>query len=173
MIKYELNRMVAALCQRAGVKVIGSAGTDEKVAFLKDVLKFDVAFNYKTQSTDEILKANPFDMYWDNVGGATLDSALLHINRGGRLVSCGAISDYNGANSKIEHYAQVFKKELKFEGFIIIAHDVEEFYKTVPKWIANGEIIVKEHVYKGLDNGEAFLDLMEGRNFGKAVISFE
>lgn len=165
--------MVAALCKRAGVKTIGSAGTDEKVAFLKDVLKFDIAFNYNTTSTDDILKANPFDMYWDNVGGATLDSALLHINTKGRLVSCGAIADYNGSNSKIEHYAQVFKKELVFEGFIIINHDVEEFYETVPGWIANGEIIIKEHVYKGLDNGESFLDLMQGRNFGKAVISFE
>lgn len=61
--------MVIALCQRLGLKVIGSAGSDAKVAFLKDTLGVDVAFNYKTQSTAEILAAHPPHIYWDHVGG--------------------------------------------------------------------------------------------------------
>jgi NADPH-dependent curcumin reductase CurA len=61
--------MVIGLCKRAGLKVIGSAGSDEKVAYLRDELKVDVAFNYKKESTRDILSANPFELYWDNVGG--------------------------------------------------------------------------------------------------------
>lgn len=60
--------MVIALCHRLGVKVIGSAGSDEKVAFLKNELKVEVAFNYKTTSTAEVLAKHPFELYWDHVG---------------------------------------------------------------------------------------------------------
>lgn len=65
--------MVAQLCQRLGLKVIGSAGSSEKVAYLKDVLKFDAAWNYKTAGeTEKQLKANPFEIYWDHTGGRFL-----------------------------------------------------------------------------------------------------
>lgn len=77
--------------QRGGLQVIGSAGSDDKVAFLKELGCFDVVFNYKTESTRDILEANPPDIYFDNVGGATLEAVLDTINKFGRIIACGAL----------------------------------------------------------------------------------
>ena len=73
------------------MKVIGSAGSDDKVAFLKELGCFDVVFNYKTESTRAILGANPPDIYFDNVGGATLEAVLDTINKFGRIIACGEL----------------------------------------------------------------------------------
>ncbi|KAM0756381.1 NAD(P)-binding protein [Meredithblackwellia eburnea MCA 4105] len=169
-----VGQMVIGLCKRLGLRTIGSAGSDDKVDFLKNELQVDVAFNYKTTSTKEILSKEKFHIYWDNVGGETLDDVLATIEEGGRIVSCGMISLYNGESYGVKNTAEIFKKQLKFEGFIVIKHDVSEFYKTVPGYIASGEIYSpKEHIIKGLDNGEGLLDVMKGGNFGKSVITFE
>lgn len=78
--------------------MIASAGTDEKVKFIEEKLGVDRAFNYKTASIEGELKAfGPIDIYFDNIGGATLDAALGAMARtGGRIVACGMISTYNG-----------------------------------------------------------------------------
>jgi NADPH-dependent curcumin reductase CurA len=129
--------MVVCLAKRAGVKVIGSAGSDAKVAYLRDELKVDVAFNYKKESTREVLAANPFEMYWDNVGGkrgiarqvakagfdesplagATLEAVFDTIKEFGRIVACGAISEYNTKNPYgVKNTFNVFAKSLLFQG---------------------------------------------------------
>lgn len=166
-----VGQMVAALSQREGVKVVGSAGSDEKVKFLLEELKFDAAFNYRTQDTEEFLtKYGPYQMYWDNVGGPTLDAVLATIEDHGRIVACGSISGYNGEVYGLKNVHSFFAKQLKLEGFIVIQQDIDAFYNTVPGFIASGEIKPKEHIIKGLDNGESFLDLLKGKNFGKAII---
>ncbi|CEQ38973.1 SPOSA6832_00445 [Sporobolomyces salmonicolor] len=144
-----VGQIAGQLAKREGLKVIGSAGSDSKVAFLKEI-GFDVAFNYKTEDTQAVLEANPFSLYFDNVGGATLDAVLATIQPGGRIIGCGSVSR-----------------------FIVFMHDLTEFQKVMPGLVKNGEIKIKEHVTKGIDNGEAFLDMLEGRNEGKAVISLE
>jgi NADPH-dependent curcumin reductase CurA len=97
--------------------VIASAGTEEKVAYLRDELKVEVAFNYKTESTEKVLKANPFNAYWDNVGGQTLETVLNTISEFGRIVACGAIADYNTQNPYgIKNSFQVVAKSLLMQG---------------------------------------------------------
>lgn len=81
-----LGSVVVQLAKLAGLKVIASAGSDDKVAYLRDELGADIAFNYKTTSTEDILKENPFDIYFDNVNGETLDIALTAGNDGARFL---------------------------------------------------------------------------------------
>ncbi|TNY18672.1 NAD(P)-binding protein [Rhodotorula diobovata] len=170
-----VGQIAGQLAKRDGLTVIGSAGSDDKVAFLKEI-GFDVAFNYKTTSTQEVLEQHPPTVVFENVGGETLDTILDTIQPKGRIIACGAVSQYNVPFEQrygVKNTSNVVTKRLRYEGFIVSNHDQTEFDATMPKLIANGEIKIKEHVSKGIDNGEAFLDMLEGRNFGKAVVSFE
>ncbi|GAA6005633.1 hypothetical protein JCM10207_005277 [Rhodosporidiobolus poonsookiae] len=170
-----VGQIVGQLAKREGLKVIGSAGTDEKVEFIKS-LGFDVAFNYKTTSTLDVLKEHPIDLYFDNVGGETLDNVLETINNKGRIIACGSVSQYNIPKDKqyrLANTAVVVTKTLRWEGFIVFQHDLSTFQREFPKLIKSGEIKVKEHITKGIDNGEAFVDMLAGKNHGKAVISLE
>lgn len=171
-----VGQMVINLAHRAGLKVIASAGADEKVEFLRNELNVEVAFNYKKEDTAKILSEHPFQLYFDNVGGETLEAVLNHIEPRGVLIECGQISAYNGDGHPIPNTFQIVAKQLRMEGFIILQSpvDTEAFYKFVPGAIADGSLKKpKEHVVKGLDQGEAFVDLLTGGNFGKSVISFE
>lgn len=116
---------------------------------------------------------------FDNVGGETLDLVLGKINTHGRIIACGAISQYNLKPEEqygVKNTFQVISKQLSWNGFIILsANDegAEEFYREVPGRIKRGEIKVREHVVKGLDNGEAFVDMLTGKSQGKAVYVLE
>jgi len=91
-----VGQVVCQIAKAAGLRVIGSAGSDDKVRFLKEELRIDQAFNYKTVSTaEELKKFGGIDIYWDNVGGVTLEAALEAMNKFGRIVGCGNISNYN------------------------------------------------------------------------------
>ncbi|GAA6006453.1 hypothetical protein JCM10207_004939 [Rhodosporidiobolus poonsookiae] len=173
-----VGQVTIGLARAAGAKVIGSAGSDEKVKFLKEELGVDVAFNYKKEDTKEVLQRykkehGGFHVYVDNVAGPTLEAVLETIEKRGRLVQIGAINDYSGQPYGIRNIFQIVAKELKAEGFIILNHDISPFYDEVPQLIADGKVKTKEHIYHGLDNGESFGDLFTGANFGKAVISLE
>ncbi|GAA5994709.1 MDR family NADP-dependent oxidoreductase [Rhodotorula paludigena] len=170
-----VGQIVGQLAKRDGLKVIGSAGSDDKVEFLKE-LGFDIAFNYKKQSTLDVLKENEVDIFFDNVGGETLDAVLATINNKGRIIACGSISQYNVPEEKrygLKNTMNVVTKSLRWEGFIVSNHDQTAFNDTMPKLVKSGEIKTKEHITKGIDNGEAFVDMLDGRNFGKALISLE
>ncbi|KAG8729164.1 hypothetical protein FRC10_004205, partial [Ceratobasidium sp. 414] len=92
------RNLVAQLAKIKGLKVIASASTDEKVEFMRSI-GVDVPFNYKKENMKEILaKEGPIDVYWDNVGGSTLEAALEACNVHARVVACGAISGYNLAS---------------------------------------------------------------------------
>ncbi|GAA5969306.1 hypothetical protein JCM11641_007545 [Rhodosporidiobolus odoratus] len=174
-----VGQVTIGLAHRAGAKVIASAGSDEKVKYLKEELGVEVAFNYKKEDTKAVLQKykkeqGGYQIFVDNVAGPTLEAVLKTIEKQGRLVQIGAINDYNGEPYGIKNIFQIVAKELKVEGFIILNHDVSAFYDSVPKWLADGSLPKpKEHVYKGLDDGQSFLDLFTGANFGKAVISLE
>lgn len=170
-----VGQIACQLAKRDGLKVIGSAGSDEKVEFLKEI-GVDVAFNYKKEDTQKILEENPFNAFYDNVGGVTLDTVLATIEQKGRIAACGAISQYSLPKDKqyrLANTMNVIGKSIRWEGFIVSNHDLTEFQKTMPKLVKSGEIKIKEHVVKGLDNGEAFRDLLSGANNGKVVYSIE
>ncbi len=160
------------------MKVIGSAGSDDKVQWLKKELNFDHAFNYKTADAKaELAKFDALNIYFDNVGGDQLEAALDAAANHARFVECGMISQYNEQDAHgIRNLMLIVGKRLKLQGFIILdkAQDQsfnQEFYSKVPKWIASGELKVKEDVTKGLEKAaEALIGIFQGKNFGKAVV---
>ncbi|KAJ3772093.1 alcohol dehydrogenase [Lentinula raphanica] len=174
-----VGSIVIQLAKQDGLKVITSAGTDEKVKFCKEV-GADVAFNYKTTSTLEVLKKEgPINMqvtiYWDNVGGTTLDAAIENAANHARFLECGAISQYNSKDGvNMKNLDQIYARRITLYGFLIF--DLapkweEEFYKVIPKKLASGEIKFREDITFGLENsGQAIRDVQIGTNTGKKVI---
>ncbi|KAF8891569.1 hypothetical protein CPB84DRAFT_1711150 [Gymnopilus junonius] len=170
-----VGSLVIQLAKIDGLKVIASAGSDEKVQFMKDI-GADVAFNYKTSKTEEVLaKEGPIDIYWDNVGGETLEAAIDAAKLNARFIECGMISAYNtGYTFPIRNFFQIIAKSLSFHGFIIgrlTAKWDSEFYKTITPLVEGGQIKFKEHIYEGLErDGEGILAVQRGWNRGKAVV---
>ncbi|CAF2112587.1 unnamed protein product [Rotaria magnacalcarata] len=173
-----VGQIVGQLAKREGMIVIGSAGSDDKVNWLKDELSFDHAFNYKTaHAKAELAKFKALNIYFDNVGGDQLEAALDAADNYARFIECGMISQYNEQDAHgIRNLTQIVGKRLKLQGFIIFdkARDptfINDFYSKIHQWIANGELKIKEDVTKGLEHAaEALIDIFHGKNFGKAVI---
>ncbi|KAJ7081244.1 hypothetical protein C8R44DRAFT_823687 [Mycena epipterygia] len=170
-----VGSMVIQLAKRDGLKVIASAGSEEKVQFMKDV-GADVVFNYKMTNTREVLaREGPINVYWDNVGGESLDAALEYATTYTRIIACGMISGYNTAGYQgIKNMNYVFEKSLTISGLLVsrlLPKYDQEFYATIPRALAAGEIQYREEVTKGLETvGDAILRVQEGRNRGKAVV---
>ncbi|KDQ64391.1 hypothetical protein JAAARDRAFT_28018 [Jaapia argillacea MUCL 33604] len=166
--------MVIQLAKLQGMKVIASAGSDDKVNTIKDA-GADVAFNYKTTSTREVLqKEGPINVYWDNVGGETLEAALDAAATGARFIECGMISSYNSQPYPVKNLMLIVGKAIKMCGFLVFQFQekyIEEFYKVVPAKLASGEIKYTEDITRGLEKvGEAILAVQTGKNKAKSVI---
>jgi NADPH-dependent curcumin reductase CurA len=168
------------LAKQRGCRVIGSAGSPEKVKMLVDELGFDAAFNYKDGDLlGQLKKAAPggIDVYFDNVGGDHLEAAISAMRVHGRVIACGAISKYNEAAPSpgprnLEPL--VISKRLTIKGFIVIDfYDrIGEFMKEVGPLIASGTLKTRETVKHGIENApKAFLDLLHGENVGKMVVA--
>ncbi|GLB39900.1 putative N-terminal domain of oxidoreductase [Lyophyllum shimeji] len=169
-----VGSLVIQLAKLDGLKVIASAGSDEKVEFMKSI-GADVAFNYKTTSTADVLaKEGPIDVYWDNVGGETLDQALLAANEGARFIECGMISGYNTGGQPIRNLIMVVAKSISMNGFIVARLQPKydaEFYATIPAKLASGELKYTEEIWDGLEKvGDAILAVQKGTNKAKVVI---
>ncbi|PIL25993.1 hypothetical protein GSI_11747 [Ganoderma sinense ZZ0214-1] len=166
---------VVQIAKAEGLRVIASAGSDEKVEFVKS-LGADVVFNYKTTKTREVLeKEGLVNIYWDNVGGESLEAALEFAAPKSHFIICGNISGYNtGEPYNVKNLQQLVWREITFHGFLVdslMPKYREEFLRTFPIRVASGEIKYKEHVVHGLENaGQALLDVMKGGNFGKSVV---
>ncbi|KAJ3548111.1 hypothetical protein NMY22_g1396 [Coprinellus aureogranulatus] len=172
--KVPVGSFVIQLAKLDGCKVIASAGSDEKVDFMKSI-GADVAFNYKTTSPLEFLeKEGGIDIYWDNVGGETLDAALEAAHVNARFIECGMISGYNTGGAPITKGIQIVAKSISMHGFIVSRLERkydEKFYKEIPKLVAEGKLKYREQVYDGLQKvGDAIADVQKGLNKAKAVI---
>ncbi|KZT59225.1 NAD(P)-binding protein [Calocera cornea HHB12733] len=173
-----VGQLVCQLAKAWGLRVIGSTGSDDKVEFLLNELKIDAAFNYKTASTaEELKKFGGIDIYFDNVGGPTLDAALDAMNKFGRIIVCGHISMYNQKPEErygIKNTYSMIYKEVKMQGMLVntyAAQYSDEFYATVPKMIAEGKIKYSEDVTEGLEHApDALVKVLKGENKGKAVV---
>ncbi|KAJ7456098.1 hypothetical protein FB451DRAFT_1564710 [Mycena latifolia] len=169
-----VGSMVVQLAKQAGMKVISSAGSEDKVQFLKDI-GADVAFNYKTTDTRAVLeKEGPIDLYWDNVGGDILDAALQYANVHARFLECGQISGYNTRPQGIKNIGLVVGKSLHMHGILVLrlegTYDAE-FYATIPPQLASGALKYAEDVTRGLDKvGDVILAVQKGTNKAKAVV---
>ncbi|MFD7920471.1 NADP-dependent oxidoreductase [Streptomyces sp. NPDC059740] len=160
-------------------RVIGSAGSADKVRALVDELGFDAAFNYKDGPVaDQLKEAAPdgIDVYFDNVGGDHLEAAIGRLNVHGRIAVCGMISQYNATEPTPapRNLALVIGKRLRIQGLLVKdhAHLRDQFVREVSAWIRSGELKYRETVVEGVENGaDAFLGMMRGENTGKMVVS--
>ncbi|MFC6062067.1 NADP-dependent oxidoreductase [Streptomyces ochraceiscleroticus] len=160
-------------------RVIGSAGSDEKVKVLLEEYGFDAAFNYKNGPVkDQLKEAAPdgIDVYFDNVGGDHLEAAIAALNLHGRIAVCGMISQYNATEPTPapRNLAQIIAKRFRMEGLLVGDHyDLQpKFVEEVSAWVRSGELKYRETFVEGIENGvEAFLGLLRGENTGKMVVS--
>ncbi|GGM75173.1 NADP-dependent oxidoreductase [Longimycelium tulufanense] len=174
-----VGSLVGQLAKLKGAaRVIGSAGSAEKVKFLVEELGFDTAFNYKDGPVHEQLrKAAPdgIDVYFDNVGGEHLEAAIGALRTFGRVAACGMISMYNAVEPPPgpRNLQNIVRNRLTVRGFIVGDHDdlQEQFLREVGGWLREGKITFRETVVEGLENAaDAFLGMMRGQNIGKMVV---
>jgi NADPH-dependent curcumin reductase CurA len=171
----------SAACQIAkmhGCKVIASAGTEDKVAFLRDQLKIDYAFNYKDGSPlEHLTKAAPegVHVYFDNTAGPQLEAALYALRNYGRVAMCGGVAGYNTPVPGPRNLALVISKRLRLEGFIVSDHfkDMPAFLEEAVPAFQSGKLIHRETIVEGLDAAPAaLLDLLHSGagNTGKMIV---
>jgi NADPH-dependent curcumin reductase CurA len=174
---------VGQIAKLKGCKVVGIAGGAEKCQHAKEVLGFDECLDHKSDDLAQQLAeacGNGIDVYFENVGGKVFDAVLPLLNTGARIPVCGLISQYNatslpeGPDRMSMLVATLLIKRIKMQGFIIFddyAHRYDEFATQMGQWLAEGKIKYKEHLVDGFENTpEAFMGLLEGKNFGKLVI---
>lgn len=177
-----VGSLVGQIARRRGAsRVIGSAGSADKVRHLVDDLGFDAAFNYKDGNVGKQLReAAPdgIDVYFDNVGGDHLEAAIGSLNTFGRVAVCGMISQYNAteATPAPRNLALLITKRLSIRGFIVSDNNALQpaFLDEVGPWVRDGSLITEEtFVDGGVDAApQAFIDLMRGANTGKMLVRF-
>ena len=174
-----VGSVVGQIGKILGLKVIGIAGTDEKIELLKSKFGFDAGINYKTTKDMKAAIAeaapNGVDIYFDNVGGPISDAVLVNINRLARIIVCGAISVYNNTEAPKSLSVQPFlvKNSALMQGFIVSNYTDKfpEAMKQLSTWLAEDKLTYSETIVKGFDNiPSAFIDLFEGKNKGKMVV---
>jgi NADPH-dependent curcumin reductase CurA len=174
-----VGTIVGQIAKLFGCRVIGIAGTEEKVTMLKSSLGFDEAINYNT--TKDMIAAikeaapNGVDIYFDNVGGPISDAVLFNINQFARIIICGAISVYNNTELPKSISVQPFlvRNSALMQGFIVFnyAEKYPEAIKQLSHWLSDGKLTYTETIVEGFDTiPQAFIDLFEGKNSGKMLI---
>ena len=173
-----VGNVAGQLAKLRGCRVIGSAGSMAKVMFLREECGFDVAFDYKTGPVLEQLNLEApdgIDVYFDNVGGETLEAALSALRVHGRIIACGGISGYNEGKPRPgpSNLFNMIAKRLTMKGFIVRdwLDRRGEFETEVGGYFRTGELKNQETVVEGIEQAVgAFLGLFEGKNVGKMVV---
>ena len=161
-----------------GCRVVGTAGSDEKVDYLTNELSFDAAFNYKTASLSQALKEScpdGIDLNFENVGGDILEAVLPRMNNFGRVAVCGMIAHYNDETPRPgpRTLPLVISKRLKLQGFIVSDHmdQMKPFIQEMSGWIAEGKVKQRETVAEGIESApEAFIGMFKGDKIGKQLV---
>ncbi len=159
-------------------RVIGSAGSQEKLDYLTEELGFDAAFDYHDGPVAKQLREHApdgVDVYFDNVGGDHLEGAIANMREFGRIAVCGAISQYNAENAPAgpRNMWLVVARRLLLRGFIVTDHNdlAKEYFTQAAGWLADARLKYRETYVDGLDNAvDAFLGLHHGANLGKMLV---
>ncbi|GGR31571.1 NADP-dependent oxidoreductase [Streptomyces roseolus] len=177
-----VGSQVGQLAKLGGAsRVIGSAGSDEKVKWLVEELGFDAAFNYRNGPVkDQLREAAPdgIDVYFDNVGGDHLEAAISSLNVHGRAAICGMIAQYNDTEPVPgpRNMAMIIGKRLRLQGVLVGDHYglQAKFVEEVGARLRSGELKYRETFVEGIENGvDAFLGLLRGDNTGKMIVSLD
>jgi NADPH-dependent curcumin reductase len=171
---------VGQLAKARGCRAVGIAGGRDKCAYVVDELGFDACVDYKAHASPEALlsalrEATPagVDNHFENVGGAVLDAVMAQMNAFGRIAVCGMISGYDGKPIPMAQPQLILTQRLKLQGFIVSEHlDAwPEALQELGERVASGQLKYRETVAQGLASApEAFLGLLQGRNFGKQLV---
>lgn len=169
---------VGQIAKALGCRVVGIAGGPEKCKWVVDTLGFDACVDYRAPSLYKQLAAvcpDGVDVYFDNVGGEVLETALAVMNNKGRIACCGAISQYNTSTPSGPRNLPglVVVKRLRMEGFIVMdfAHNDAKAVRALQHWVSTGQIKVFEDIVDGLENAPAALmGLLAGDNIGKRMV---
>jgi hypothetical protein len=173
-----VGSLVVQMAKIRGNRVVGSAGSPEKVAYIVDELGADAAFDYHAGPVPELLReAAPdgIDVYFDNVGGDHLETALGALRRWGRVAICGMISEYGESEPPPgpRNLFNAVARDLTIRGFRGSSHVdlMDEMTENMSRWIREGRIKYRETVIEGLNHApEALAGLMRGENFGKTIV---
>ncbi len=174
-----VGSIAGQIAKISGCRVVGIAGSDQKIAWLRDELGFDAAFNYKTTpdyyAKLEELCPNGVDVYFDNVGGAITDAVFRFINTCARIVLCGQIAQYNdekpGTGPRL--LSRLIVKQARAEGFLVFqfAPRYAEGLKQMAAWLKAGKLKYREQFVDGIENTpRAFIGMLQGENTGKQLV---
>lgn len=171
-----VGSVAAQIAKIKGCYVVGSTGSEEKAAWLRDELKLDAVINYKAEPIGERLAdvtPKGIDVYFENVGGSHLDAALPRMNVRGRIPVCGMISMYNGGGEGVHNLFSLIYGRIRMEGFVAsdFGHLNVDFLRDMTSWVKSGQIKYEETVLKGFDRApEGLIGLFKGENLGKMLI---
>ncbi len=172
-----VGAVVGQLARREGARVVGIAGGAEKCRYVEAELGFDACLDHRTADLGAALdRACPkgIDVYWENVGGAVQQVVFPRFNDFGRMVMCGMVAEYNDIEPRPgPNLISAVRKRLRIQGFIVSdqRQRFAEYRAMAAPLLKSGELKYREDVVDGLDRApEAFIGLLQGRNFGKLVV---
>ncbi len=176
-----VGSVVGQIAKLKGCRVAGTAGSDEKVAWLLDELGFDAAFNYKPLARSgyaaKVAEACPngVDVYYDNVGGPITDAVFTRLNNCARVVVCGQIDQYNATRPVVGPRLlwHLLVKSARAEGFLVFnfTNRFPEGRQQMAQWLKEGKLKYRETITDGLENAsKAFIGLFRGANIGKQIV---
>ena len=172
-----VGSMVGQIAKIKGCKVIGIAGGQKKCDYLIHELGFDGAIDYKNENLKTSIKKRcpeGVDVYFDNVGGETLDAALIFLRKKARVVVCGAISQYNATDMQgPKNYLSLLVNRASMKGMVVLdyAAQYSQAMQEIGQWMANGTLKSKIDIYEGIDQFyPTFLRLFNGDKLGKLVL---
>ena len=176
-----VGSVVGQIARIKGARAVGIAGGPEKCAFVREELRFDAVVDHRSPDFAAELKSacpDGIDVYFENVGGHVWDAVFPLLNEFARIPVCGLISQYNatehtGTDRMPTMMREVLSRSLTIRGFIQreFVDQRKDFYRDMTGWIAEGAVRYREDIVDGLENApQAFMGLLEGKNFGKLVV---
>ncbi len=171
-----VGSVAAQIAKIKGCYVVGSTGSADKAAWLKDEVGLDAVINYKEAPIRQALEAatpKGIDVYFDNVGGDHLEAALRRMNTLGRIPVCGFISGYNSGHSNVSNLSNIIYSRVMLRGFVgtDFMHLYADFQRDMAGWLKDGKVKYQETILDGIANAPAALiGLLEGKNSGKMLV---
>ncbi len=173
-----VGSVVGQIARLKGCRSVGLAGGADKCRWVTETGRFDACIDYRTENVEASLKKHcpaGIDVYFDNVGGTTLEACLNRLALRARVVLCGAISTYNDPEKTIgpRNYLNLLTQRARMEGFVVLDYfsRTREFLAEMTPWVLAGEIRFAEDIQQGLENAPATLRrLFEGKNLGKQLL---